>query len=267
MEQETILKKDGVKLVKKRLKELLKPLGFQPYPHSTTRLVRVREKFIDEVSLDTGGYHLNADYFIYLRSAPFARLTCDCGRLWRTTKEHITTHLQWYCEIPPEGGPYYYKPEHFEAVWQDVACVLERDILPQMEAMTEEVFLSRLLGCRGNDWDFFLPQDTVSLTSPYYRGAPETAIYGVSLWRQRKYGEGVPYLTFAREKYRAWLTDWKPKTERPDSYAEHFYLCHVRTEALLDELLSLWESREENWEAQAQERIAQVAPDWLEYLR
>lgn len=29
---ETIIKKEAVKLVRKRLKEMLKPLGFQPHP-------------------------------------------------------------------------------------------------------------------------------------------------------------------------------------------------------------------------------------------
>lgn len=259
MPEETILKKEGVKIVKKRLRELLKPLGFQPYPHSTTRLVRVRENFIDEVSLDTGGYHLDAAYFIYLRSAPFARLTCDRGRLWRTTKEHITTYLQWDCKIPPEGGPYYYQPAHFEAVWQDVACVLERDLLPQMEEMTEEVFLSRLLGNRGNDRDFFLPYNIVSLTAPYYPGTPETAVYGVSLWRLGHYEEGVPYLTFAREKYRNWLATYEPEDN-------HFYRWHVTMLDLLDGLLSLWENQEENWETQVQELLNQIAVDWIKYM-
>ena len=64
MAEEIILKKDGVKIVKKRFKELLKPLGFQPYPHSSTRFIRVREDFIDEVRLDTAGYHLAVMYFI-----------------------------------------------------------------------------------------------------------------------------------------------------------------------------------------------------------
>ena len=64
MSEETILKKEAVRIVKKRFKELLKPLGFQPYPHSTTRFVRVREEFVDEVRLDTWGYHLDADYYI-----------------------------------------------------------------------------------------------------------------------------------------------------------------------------------------------------------
>ena len=40
---ETIIKKEAVKLVRKRLKEMLRPLGFQPHPKEKTRLMRVRE--------------------------------------------------------------------------------------------------------------------------------------------------------------------------------------------------------------------------------
>lgn len=261
MPEETILKKDAVKLVKKRFRELLKPLGFQPYPHSTTRFMRVRENFIDEVRLDTWGYHLDADYYIYLRSAPFAWLHCDSGRLWRTTKEHISTHLAWYCKMPPNGGAWYYMKEHFEEVWRDIGFVLEYYVLPQMEAMTEEVFVSRLLERSRNDSDFFLAHQTVSLEYLYYPGTPEAAIYGVALWRLGKYEEGATYLTYARQKYRDWLKEYEQ--EQDDS---HFYLCHIKTTDLLDELLSLWESRPENWETQAQERIGQVKVDWIEYL-
>ena len=213
MSEETILKKEAVKLVKKRFKELLKPLGFQPYLHSTTRFMRVREDFIDEVSLDTYGYHLKADYYIYSRSAPFERLYCDRGRLWRTAKEHITTHLAWYCEMPEEGGPWYYNQEHFEAVWRDVDYVLENHILHQMEAMTEEAFASRLFKRSMEDSDLFLAYNQVSLTDTYYPGTNETAIYGVLLWRLGMYVEGVPYLTFARQKLRNWFADDEQKAD------------------------------------------------------
>lgn len=261
MPEETILKKEAVKLVKKRFKELLKPLGFQPYPHSTTRFMRVRENFIDEVRLDTWGYHLKADYYIYLRSAPFAWLHCDSGRLWRTTKEHISTHLFWECKLPPNGGPWYYKLPHFEVVWRDNAFVLENYILPQMEAMTEDIFVSRLLERSKDDSDFFLAHQTISLDYPYFPATPEVAIYGVSLWHLGKYEEGVPYLTLARQKFHDWLITYEQELD--DS---HFYLCHIKTTKLLDELMSLWEERPENWEAQMQGRIVQIKEDWIEYL-
>ena len=259
MEEEIILKKKGVALVKKRLKELLTPLGFQSYPRSTTRLVRVRDAFIDVLRLDTAGYHLDIDYYIYLRYAPFAGLYCDAGRLWRAARDHIGTHLFWSCEIPPSGGPYYYKPKYFEAVWRDVALVLKQYILPQMEAMTEEKFLSHLQKWNQNDRDLFRAYQTVSLTIPYHPGTGEAAAYGVGMWRQGKYKEGAPYLALAQRKYYEWLMRFKQE-------ANHPVRCHAASLALLDELLIFWENKETGWEAAIQERIEQVSVNWLDYM-
>lgn len=259
MAEEIIFKKDGVKIVKKRFKELLKPLGFQPYPHSSTRFIRAREDFIDEVCLDTDGYHLGVMYFIYSRHAPFAWLKCDKGRLWRTTKEHTSTQLEWYCTIPPDGGPYYYQIEYFETVWRDISYVLTQYILPQMEDMTSEGFISRLLEHSRNDRDFFLPHQTVSLTIPYFPGTSEATVYGVELWRQERHEEAVPYLTLAREKYREWLTYYGQETD-------HMCLCFRKRLALLDELLSCWEGREESRMLQAQKQVNQIALEWIEYM-
>lgn len=259
MAEEMILKKDGVKIVKKRFKELLKSLGFQLYPHSSTRFIRVREDFIDEVCLDTAGYHLAVMYFIYSRHAPFAWLKCDQGRLWRTAKEHISTHLEWYCKIPPDGGPYCYQTEYFETVWQDVSYVLTQYILPQMEAMTKEGFLSRLLEHSRNDRDFFLPHQTVSLAVPYFPGTNEAAVYGVELWRLERYEEAIPYLILAQKKYKDWLTGYEQETE-------HIYRCFRKRLALLDELLSCWENREESRMLQAQKQVTHVGLDWIEYM-
>lgn len=259
MEEEIIQKKKGVSLVKKRLKELLTPLGFQAYPRSTTRLVRVRDAFIDELRLDTAGSHLNIDYYIYLRFAPFAGLRCDAGRLWRTARDHIGTHLSWGCEIPPSGGAYYYKLNYFEAVWRDVALVLRQYILPQMEAMTEEKFLSRLEKWNQNDRDFFRAYQTVSLTIPYYPGTGEAAAYGVGMWRRRSYEEGAPYLALAQKKYCEWLTQFQRE-------ADHFVRCHAAALALLDELLILREIGGAGWEAAVRERIERVSENWLDYM-
>ena len=66
-----------------------------------------------------------------------------------------------------------------------------------MEAMTEEIFVSRLLERSCNDSDFFLAHQTVSLEYLYYLGTSEAAIYGVALWRLGKYEEGATYLTHA----------------------------------------------------------------------
>lgn len=259
MAEEMIIKKDGVKIVKKRFRELLKPLGFQPYPRSTTRFIRVREDFIDEVGLDTYGTHLAAKYFIYSHHAPFAGFECNNGRLWRTTKEYISTHLEWYCEIPQNGGAYYYPTEHFETVWQDVSYVFMQYILPQMEAMTSEIFLSRLLESSKNDKDFFLPERKVTPTFPYFPGTNEAAVYGVELWRLKQYSEAIPYLAIAQKKYKEWLTGYEHETE-------HFFLCRKKTLVLLNELLSCWENREESRILQAQKQANQIALEWIEYM-
>ena len=259
MEEEIILKKNGVSLVKKRLKEFLKPLGFQAYPRSTTRLVRVRDLFIDDIRLDTSGYHLNIDYYIYHRYAPFAGLECDAGRLWRTAQNCIGTHLFWSCEIPPSGGPYYYKPKHFEAVWQDVVLALKQYILPQMEAMTEKQFLSRMLKDGADDCDFFRAYRTVHFSDPYFSCNDQAAVYGVGQWLYGNYEEGLPYLEFARKKHRTWLTGHEQDTR-------HFHLCRIKALALMDKLIALWENKEEGWEAAIQEQIEQVSVNWLDYM-
>ena len=258
MEENRILKKDGVKLVRKRLKELLKPLDFQS--RSTNQLIRVREHFIDMVELDTGGYHLDPLYHIYYRSAPFTRLHGDMYRIWRTAQ--VKTPY-WSCEVPPEGGPYYYEPEHFETVWRDVSYILKHHVLPYMEAMTPEKFLSLLVTYTNSDLDFFRPQNLACFSSPYpgWSGVSEAASYGVGMWRMEKYEEGVPYLIFARERYRAWLETYEQ--ERDNS---RFYRCHVLTLELLDRLLTPLEKKRPGWATAAQRKIDQVELNWADYM-
>ena len=151
MDKTNIIKKEAVKLVRIRLKELLKPLGFQLNPKNRNCLMRVREEFIDEVSLRTDGTHLSPCFYIYYRKAPFASVYVDLvnGSLWRVMKkqEQIKTNLWWNVNIP-QNGPYYYKAEHFEEVWKDVALALERYILPYMDAMSVEKLLSSMVKCQ-----------------------------------------------------------------------------------------------------------------------
>ncbi|MCI9156341.1 MAG: hypothetical protein HFF44_05280 [Lawsonibacter sp.] len=257
MEEERILKKDGVRLVRKRLKELLKPLGFQS--RSTNQLIRGREHFIDMVDLDTAGYHLTPHYHIYYRSAPFARLSGDMYRIWRAAKMNTP---YWSCEIPLEGGPYSYKPEHFEAVWRDVSRALEQYLLPYMEAMTPERFLSLLVTDNRRDQDFFRPANLARLDSHYpgWPGTPEAAVYGVGMWRMEKFEEGIPYLILARKNYRTWMED----NEQEDS---QFYRAHILTLELLDRLLTPWEKKRPGWTASAQRKIDQVELNWADYMR
>ena len=74
-----------------------KPLGFQPYPKNRNCLERVREEFIDEVSLRTDGTHLTPCFHIYYRKAPFASVYVDLvnGALVRVMEKHeqIKTNL------------------------------------------------------------------------------------------------------------------------------------------------------------------------------
>lgn len=263
MEQDIILKKKGVQMVRNRLKELLVPLGFSPHPRFKGRLVRVRDEFIDEVSLDTAGYHLNPIFAVFYRPAPFAALLCDDGRLWRTAKENITTHLSWHCEIPSEGGQFYYKPDHFEEVWRDTAYVLEHYILPEMEKMTVQKYLSLLVEPSPYEYDLFRSSDMIRFHSSCFGGTHEAAVYGVGMWRAGCYDEGVPYLTFAQYKYRNWIDN---QIVGHGQKAEHFYQYHISILKLLDELISLWAKAEDDWTLAAQERIRQVTEEWMDYM-
>lgn len=264
MDQDTILKRDGAKLVRKRLIELLKPVGFQTHPISKTRMIRVRKDFIDEVSLRTDSYHLEPIYSIFYRYAPFSSLHVDDGRLWRSAKENITTSLRWDCEFPRQGGSYYYTPDHFEEVWRDVEFVLEHHVLPKMDEMTVEQFFPQFVNPSPYDRDYFCAYARISFDTFPYIGGPscmqEAAVYGVGLWRQGMYDEGVPYLTFARYKYRRWLEEFGKEEE------ERIYQTEMRTLDLLDELVSLWAQNREGWKAVAQERIQQVSDNWEKYI-
>lgn len=261
MEQETIQKRKGVQLAKKRLKEFLKPYGFQVHPLSSNRFARVRDEFIDEVRLDTAGYHLDPSYYIYFRLAPFAWLKCGNGRLWRMAKETCSKDLDlwWHCGFPRNGGSYCYKATKFESVWQDVSYALEQYILPQMEEMAAEAFLAELVERSRDDHVLFLAHSTVYFDSLYYDCMSEAAAYGTGQWWMKQYEEGIPYLTFARDKYRKWLTGHEQDTN-------HGYSCRRLTLALMNDLLSLWEGKEDGWMEHAQTLISQAADNWEEYM-
>lgn len=261
MEQEVILKKAGVQIVRRRLKEMLTPLGFQPHPIHKGNFVRVRDELIDEVALRTDGYHLEPVFSIYYRPAPFAAFRADMKCVWRLAQENITTHLEWNCKLPEQGGPYYYEPAHFEEVWKDVVYVWEQHVFPKMEEMTAEQFLSLLVEHQPYGWNFFHPDQIISFTALGHFCRPEAAVYGVGMWEQGLFDEGVPYLTFAQYGYRRWLTNGLAK---PDQ--SHFYQVHVRISELLDELVSLWAQKEENWTNDALARIEQVRDHWTEYM-
>ena len=148
MDEDIIIKKDATQLIRKRLKEMLKPLGFQPHPKTKTILVRIREEMIDEIALRTDGYHLEPCFLMYYRKAPFADVHVDLGSLWRFMKEQedISTQLIWYGEFPKGTlKNYYYKTGYFEKVWQEVKLALESYILPYICSNLQTIQTIRFL--------------------------------------------------------------------------------------------------------------------------
>lgn len=67
------------------------------------------------------------------------------------------------------------------------------------------------------------------------------------------------HLNFALQSYRVQLTD----CEQEDREVWHRQFMEL---ALLEELLSLWERKEDNWMLAIQQRISQVAVDWIKYV-
>lgn len=253
MEQK-IKKKEGVQLAQKQLKAFLNPLGFRLYPHSANRFLRVRDAFIDEISLYIADRkYIKLDYYIHSRFAPFAWLKCDEERLWRTAKKPASD-LFWRTDLLLECGLAY-----FETVWRDVVCALERHILPEMENMTIEAFLSRFVLHSENMQALFLAYETIDLKKTCSVCNSEAAGYGIELWRMGRFDEGALYLNFALQSYRVQLTD----CEQEDRVVWHRQFMEL---ALLEELLSLWERKEENWMLAIQQRINQVAVDWIKYI-
>lgn len=263
MEENIIIKKDAVRLVRKRLKEILKPLGFQSHPRSKGRLMRLRGELIDEVSLRTDSYHLEPLFFMYYRKAPFACLKLDGGRLWRVMdkRENISTHLWWHGEFPksPEQKNYYYKEEHFETVWHEVALALERYILPYMEAMSVEKLLAFMVKGSIEDEDFFRAYQTVFFHDKYFQCMSEAAVYGIGMWISGKYAEGLPYIIFAQNKYREWLRGHEQETE-------HFYQRVGRILEVLDELIEIYERRREELEMTVERLVNHISENWADYM-
>lgn len=252
--EKKITKKESVQLIKKRLKIFLKPLGFQLYPRSTDRFVRVQDKFIDEIYI----YHarriyVKIEYYIRSRSAPFAWLQCDEERLWRAAKKPASD-LTWHTDLLWENGLGY-----FETVWRDVTCAFEQCILPEMENMTIDTFLSRQMRHDENMQVLFLAYETIDLEKPCAICSPQAAAHGILLWHLGRFEEGVPYLNYARQSYHAQLANCEPELR------EVFHRQFLEL-ALLEELLSLWECKEENGMLAIQQRLNRLADDWVMYI-
>lgn len=263
MDKNMIVKKDAVKLIKKRLLEKLKPLGFQSHPRSKSRYMRIRGELIDEVSLRTDGYHLELWFFMYYRRAPFACLKLDEGRLWRIMKaqENISTYLCWHGEFleSSEQKNYCYKEEHFEAVWQEMVLALEQYVLPYMEKMSVEKLLTLMVKRGGEDEEFFRVNQTVFFHDKYFRCMSEAAVYGVGMWVLGNYTEGLPYIIFAQNKYRHWMEGREQETE-------HSFRCKGRTLEILDNLIEIYEMRREELGMTVQKLTNQISENWADYM-
>lgn len=260
IDETIIIKKEAVRLVRKRCKELLEPLGFRPHPKERNRLMRVREELIDEVSLRTDGTHLAPCFHIYYRKAPFTSLYVDLvnGSLWHIMKEreNIDTFLWWNVEIPDKGS-YYYTTEHFEAVWRNVALALEHYILPYMDAMSVEKLLSFMVKHNRQKEDFFRVHQIVFFSDKYFTCMNQAAVYGVGMWIAGKYEEGLPYIIFAQNKYREHIRPHEPEKEQ---------FNEGRVLGVLDTLIDIYERRPEELKDTIQHLTDHISGNWVDYI-
>lgn len=263
MDEPNITKKEAVKLVRKRLKELLKPLGFQPYPKNANCLVRVREEFIDEVGLRTDGTHLTPCFHISYRKAPFASIDVDLvnGSLWRVMKkqEQFAPNLWWDVNIP-QSGPYYYKTEHFEKVWKDVSLALERYILPYMDAMSVEKLLSSMVKRQyreDGEEEIFRVHQIVFFSDPYFSCMDPAAVYGVGMWIAGRYAEGLPYIIFAQNKYREHI---RPHELEKEQFNEG------RALGVLDKMIAIYERKPEELKDTVLQLTDMISANWMDYI-
>lgn len=259
MDENRIKKTEALKLVRKRLKEMLKPLGFVTHPRSKVCLVRVRGELIDVVGLRTDGCHLEPSISVYYAPAPFESADLDVIRLWSfmEEKENITTRLMWECIITENG--YYYETEHFETVWQEIAFTLEQYVLPCMELLTVERFLSFMIMDSRQKEDFFHVHQTVFFSDSYFQCMSAAAVYGVGMWRLGYYDEGLPYVIFAQNKYRHWMTGREQETD-------YFHVCKARALQKMDELVSAFERRPESFGTIVRELTDQICENWADYM-
>ena len=263
MVEANITKKEAVKLVRKRLKELLKPLEFQQDPKSRNCLMRVREELIDEVSLRTDGSHLTPCFHIYYRKAPFASACVDLvnGSLWHVMKEQeqITANLWWDVNIP-QSGSYYYEAEHFEEVWENVVLALERYILPYMDAMSVEKLLSSMVKRQWREdgkEEIFRVYPTVFFSDKYFACMNQAAVYGVGMWIAGRYAEGLPYIIFAQNKYREHIRPHEPEKEQ---------FTEGRALGVLDKLIAVYERKPEELKDTVQLLSDMISANWMDYI-
>lgn len=155
---------------------------------------------------------------------------------------------------------YYYKPEHFENVWQEVKLALEHYLIPYMDALNVEKFLSLMVKYSRQDEDFFKPYEKVRFNDEYGRCMSEAAVYGVGMWNLEKYAEGLPYIIYAQNQYRVWMTGREQETE-------HFYKYHGRALEVMDTLVDVYERRPEELKDTVQHLTDTISANWADYMR
>ncbi len=145
--------------------------------------------------------------------------------------------------------------------WRDVARALERKVLPQMEQITADRFLSRQSQPGNDTGDLFLSyrNQAIDLQHRSLSCDPIAAGHGMELWQLGRFDEGIPYLRFAQEGYQAQLAGLAPE-ERETFHKQYLKL------ALLDELLALREHQEGDWKQAIRKKPGQTAADWSMYV-
>lgn len=247
--------KESRQLAQKRLKTFLQPLGFRPYPRPYKRFLRAREEWIDEISFYTDRIHGEIICYIYPRFAPFTWLKCDRERLWRIEGKPVSD-LNWdYVRLLDEGLDY------FEAAWRDITHAIEYKVLPQMEKMTADTFLSRQTHPSNDVGNLFLPyqNEAISLQNRSLMCDPIAAGHGIELWHLGCFDEEIPYLQFAQRGYHSQLSKIAP--EEREIFQKRFIEL-----ALLEELLALWEHKEKDWKLAIRGKLDQIAADWSIYV-
>jgi len=62
--------------------------------------------------------------------------------------------------------------------------------------------------------EIFRVNQIVFFSDIYFACVDEAAVYGVGLWIEGRYAEGLPYLIFAQNKYREHIRPHEPEKEQ-----------------------------------------------------
>lgn len=249
-----VLKKDAVRLVKKRLLELLEPEGFTRHPKHRGILCRERSEFIDCMSFRTDGYHLELVCATCLKITPYVGVHADWYAVSKALPER-SPELKWR-ECVVGQGPFYYKVDYFEKVWDDVAYAIRHCLLQSLAEMDLVQYLPLFID--RSKWKIFEPDTIIGLDTLYYQGMMEAVVFGLGSWRQGNYEEGLTYLTFAREKLTLYLAGYTEENS-----------CMIKDKAILrylDDVLALWESKPDDWVGLLHQRMDEEAQGWMSHI-